>query len=288
MDTPADDASRAGCRALGLAAAYLAVSLAWRVVMEGLTGLAIVVLMTQQGVPLKGLTPAVISAHSSADLVAIASLVQLFGLLAIAVFMARWLGPDRLEAFALKPVPAVFLVLTALGGATVGFFPGWVAQVLAKLLPFLDLGDLGMLNDLLLQSSWHGRLLMLIAVVGVAPFVEEAIFRGFLWRALEGALPPWGIWLATSALFALYHVDPIHVMAVFFTGLFLGWLRWASGSVIPGMLAHLVNNGLAAVLVLALPVDPDATNPWWAAVLSVAVTAAIAAALWRVRSREAT
>lgn len=282
--TDPDEARRAGCRALGLPAVFLGVSAVWWLVMQLLTAVALMLDMSLQGVSLKGMTSAIAS-HPSADVVAIASVVQLFGFLAIAAFLARWIDSDRRQAFALRPAGGVFLALAAVGGATVGFFPGWLAQLLAKWLPALDLGDLELINRLLLQSTWHGRLLMLLAVVGIAPFIEEAVFRGFLWSALERALPPWGTWLATSALFAIYHVDPIHVMAVFFTGLFLGWLRWTSGSVIPGMVAHLVNNGLAAVLVLGIPSQPDATNPWWAAVLSVLLTVAIGAVLWRVRPR---
>jgi membrane protease YdiL (CAAX protease family) len=64
------------------------------------------------------------------------------------------------------------------------------------------------------------------------------------------------------------------------TGLLLGWLRWTSGSVWPGVLAHFLNNGLATVLVVG-GIDSEWTAPWWlaATALFVSVVACLPAGL---------
>ena len=57
----------------------------------------------------------------------------------------------------------------------------------------------------------------------------------------------------TTVLFALYHMDPIHVVSLLPTAVFLGWLRWASGSLWPPILAHFVNNAVAVGVVQIMP-----------------------------------
>ncbi len=73
---------------------------------------------------------------------------------------------------------------------------------------------------------------------------EEILFRG----ALQGLLHPCGSGpaiLAPALLFALLHQDPAQCLTAFCCGLFLGWLAERTGSILPGMLLHFVNNGIA-------------------------------------------
>ena len=82
-------------------------------------------------------------------------------------------------------------------------------------------------------------------------FGEEIIFRGMLLPALSGCL---GIVLAVivqSLIFTVYHFFPLqNSVLLFMMGIFfaLGYL-W-SGSLITPVLAHLIENGLPAVLFL--------------------------------------
>lgn len=73
---------------------------------------------------------------------------------------------------------------------------------------------------------------------------EELLFRG----ALQGLMRPAGSGpaiLAPALLFALLHLDPAQSLTALACGLFLGWLAERSGSILPGMLLHFVNNCLA-------------------------------------------
>ncbi len=88
----------------------------------------------------------------------------------------------------------------------------------------------------------------LISVL-LAPLFEEGIFRGALLGALAPALGPLGAGVASTALFTVLHVPE---QAGYFWGLLpiaaLGglaaWLRLRSGSLWPGIVAHMCFNAL--------------------------------------------
>lgn len=205
--------------------------------------------------------------------------LQFAGFLGIVVVLSFVCARSARDAFALRGAGARGLGAAVLGGLTVGLFPSWVAERLMALLPSLDGGMLTQINGMLAQGPLPGRVLMLGAVVIGAPVVEELMFRGFLWEAMRAIGGDLVAWLGTSALFAMYHVDPVHVIAVSITGLYLGWLRRVTGSIVPCMLAHFVNNALAAGVALAFgPAIGEATTPMWVALLGGLATLGIALA----------
>ncbi len=78
----------------------------------------------------------------------------------------------------------------------------------------------------------------------VPAVTEELFFRG----ALQGLLRPSGSAAAifgTALLFGLLHLDLAQGLTAFICAVFLGWLAERSGSILPGMLLHFVNNTLA-------------------------------------------
>ena len=86
----------------------------------------------------------------------------------------------------------------------------------------------------------------------VAPVVEELLFRGVLYGTLRIRLGPLPATLASAALFALAHGYGL----VGFASVFVSGVLWAlayerTRSLLPGMLAHVVNNVQATAIVLA-------------------------------------
>src|SRR5262249_27701901 len=84
--------------------------------------------------------------------------------------------------------------------------------------------------------------LRLVVLAGIAPLLEEFFFRGYLFGALgRGARPAVPI-LTTAALFGLFHLFMSFGIALerflptALMGVVLGWVRWRSGSVWPGVL----------------------------------------------------
>lgn len=90
-------------------------------------------------------------------------------------------------------------------------------------------------------------------VVAVLPgLAEEALFRGSVQPAFGARRPSVGI-VVSAVLFGLIHIVPEQMVSAMILGLLLGWLRAASGSLIPCIVAHVTNNGLMVLAVTALP-----------------------------------
>ena len=90
-----------------------------------------------------------------------------------------------------------------------------------------------------------GLSLLLLAVL--APLVEELVFRGLLYGWLAGR---WGKivgWIVSSLAFAAAHTEPAHSVLVCPLGLLFGWLRQRTDSLLPSLVAHIANNGLALI-----------------------------------------
>lgn len=122
---------------------------------------------------------------------------------------------------------------------------------------FLGIANLGNLFGGLLGRLFHmrggvtvlpsdgGELVLSFLTLCILPAVgEELLFRG----ALQGLMRPCGSAAAVfgpALLFALLHLNLAQGITAFLCGLFLGWLAERTGSVLPGMLLHLINNCIA-------------------------------------------
>ena len=88
-----------------------------------------------------------------------------------------------------------------------------------------------------------------ILVVAVLPSIfEETLFRGMLLNGLKQFGEVAAI-LICGFLFALYHQNPAQTLYQFCCGVAFALVAIRSGSVLPTMLSHLLNN--AAILILA-------------------------------------
>ncbi len=93
---------------------------------------------------------------------------------------------------------------------------------------------------------WGGGAMFLVSLVEyvvLAPVIEEFTFRGLLFATLRRRLGLW--WAATisSALFAAAHgYGIIGFLSVFWSGVLWAWAYERSGSLLPGILAHALNN----------------------------------------------
>jgi len=83
--------------------------------------------------------------------------------------------------------------------------------------------------------------LMLIATILVAPAGEEIMYRGFLFRGfVRSERSAWPAIVVISLLWAGPHLqyDLTGIAEIFVAGLFLGWVRWRSGSTLLTLLLH--------------------------------------------------
>jgi membrane protease YdiL (CAAX protease family) len=90
----------------------------------------------------------------------------------------------------------------------------------------------------------------LIASVLVAPICEEIFFRGFVFAGLLRSMPVALAVVMSALIFAVAHADPGSFLVLFFIGMGLAFLRWYTNSLWPGILLHLLNNGIGALLIV--------------------------------------
>lgn len=95
-----------------------------------------------------------------------------------------------------------------------------------------------------------------IAIGILAPLTEEAVFRGAILRTLLRLFSRRWHWMAIaiSALaFAVCHGNAAQGIHALLIGLLLGWMYYRTGSIIPGVVFHWVNNTIAYVVCNLMP-----------------------------------
>lgn len=91
-------------------------------------------------------------------------------------------------------------------------------------------------------------------LVVIAPLFEEFIFRG----AIQTALTPYGngfAILVSGISFGIFHGNFSQVFYTTVFGIALGYIRYATGSLVPTMIIHALVNGMSGVLLLFLATD---------------------------------
>ena len=150
--------------------------------------------------------------------------------------IARWLGDDIRESFAIHPEPPSQLA--------------WCAGIgLALVAPMVILG---MLNSIFVETpqwfleavddlspdtplEWTAHLLLVAVLV---PFAEELVFRGILQPAAASALGSLRAVAAVGLIFALVHFQLWNLLPLAIIGMVLGLVRLTTGSIIGCAVAH--------------------------------------------------
>ncbi len=95
-----------------------------------------------------------------------------------------------------------------------------------------------------------------VAVGILAPLAEEIVFRGAILRTLLGIMSKKNHWVAimiSAAIFGAVHGNQAQFINALLMGLILGWMYYRTGSLVPGILLHWVNNTMAYVLTNIMP-----------------------------------
>ena len=95
-----------------------------------------------------------------------------------------------------------------------------------------------------------------VAIGILAPLAEEVVFRGAILRTLLGIMSKKNHWVAimiSAAIFGIVHANLAQFINALLMGLLLGWMYYRTGSLVPGILLHWVNNTMAYVLTNIMP-----------------------------------
>lgn len=92
----------------------------------------------------------------------------------------------------------------------------------------------------------------LFAVALTPAICEEILFRGYVQRQIERSMTPvWAI-VITGTVFGLYHLSYAQALPLSLIGIYLCWLTWKTGSILPAVVVHFVNNGFSVVMATTL------------------------------------
>lgn len=124
---------------------------------------------------------------------------------------------------------------------------GWVTHLLAG--PHPAQQDVTVMAG---EVSFGMKVLLALLVVGVAPLVEELVFRGVLLSGLASRMPVWAAVTVSALVFGAAHLPDFGlawypVPTLVLLGLVLGWLRVHSHSLWTSMVMHASNNFFAAM-----------------------------------------
>ena len=174
------------------------------------------------------------------ELAAVLLAVRLFGL-----SFRRVLGKNQ--------AGAGFTVMSMFGCVGIGIV-GQFASIL--LLTFLDLIRFPLYLPEL-SADWSdplGSVMFLSYACVLGPVLEELIFRGVILKLLQRHGVSFAV-IFSAFLFTLFHQNVAQIFLPFLLGVMLALITVRSGSILPAVLAHILNNSLAMALDALLPAD---------------------------------
>ena len=176
---------------------------------------------------------------------------------------AKWKTDSVKNALRLRPVSGAILVrvallaLTGVGAAILleQATQPLIARYFADWIPLLEV-----IEKLLTPKTAEGLLTNLLVIGLIAPICEEMLFRGAFQSTLEQRGPVRAI-AVTALAFGIIHLNPFNFIGPIIYGVAFGLVVWRTGSIIPAILWHALNNSTAVLL--AGIGGSDFVLTWW-------------------------
>jgi sodium transport system permease protein len=209
---------------------------------------------------------------------------QWLGMLGVVVVLARATRRRLPAMLALRPPDPRALIGAILIGASawaaVALLSEWLIPVPKEVIEQLR-------RALVPQDQSRGFATNLLLVALTPAVCEEALFRGVVVRGLATRLAPSAAVVVTGVLFGLFHLDLYRLFPSTALGILLSWLALTSGSLVPSMVAHFLNNAILISLA-TLGLDQRLGTLGRSVGVAVFVVAAAVSALgiWLVRKSE--
>lgn len=160
----------------------------------------------------------------------------------ITIGFAWWMGrrngtlPRRPLSFSLKKTN---LTLILWGLALIIL----TTMVLEPLLDLFPREYIERVNSNIGSGGWA----MLTTIIAI-PILEEVLFRGIIQQELTAGYGRIKGVLMAAAIFGVMHMNPPQAINAFFIGIILGYLYIRSGSLVPAITIHAINNAIAFLL----------------------------------------
>ena len=99
-----------------------------------------------------------------------------------------------------------------------------------------------------------------IAISVFGPLLEEALFRGAIQGYMMRYFKPWTAIVCSALIFGLAHMNPVQIVYATLLGVVFGWIYYRTGSLLPVILGHVLNNSVAIITML-LGMEQDSNAP---------------------------
>jgi membrane protease YdiL (CAAX protease family) len=134
----------------------------------------------------------------------------------------------------------ISILIGAVGGLLLGLLANGYLILLSRFGPFAE-----MMRVAQEQFETVPNLRSVYAVIAIvfAPFAEEYLFRGLLYRALDRAWGGWRALLGSAAFFAIYH-QPLAWLPVFLAGVGTALVFKKTGRLASAVALHMAYNAV--------------------------------------------
>lgn len=150
------------------------------------------------------------------------------------------------EEILLKKTKPMNIVIAVLIGTSVWLFNSGIL-VLLQLNGLLMEQFQGM-NEIL-NPLTEGNLFIMVLTIGiVAPFTEEFLFRGVIYRTLSKNISIPVTIIIQGVLFGIYHANLIQGVYASLLGIIFGFITHKTQSLWPAIIAHMTNNTIAVII----------------------------------------
>jgi membrane protease YdiL (CAAX protease family) len=164
----------------------------------------------------------------------------------IPYYYAKYRNYDLKALFRFRAVPLYALGMSLLIGLSMSIVVDELDRIIQIFLPMPEF--LLEAQKSLQADTFQDWIILFAGVVIVAAVSEEMVFRGFLQVTLENSGDVTRAVLMTSLAWTMIHTNPWWAIQIFVTGVIIGFLAWRTGSIIPGILVHGMNNFVALII----------------------------------------
>jgi membrane protease YdiL (CAAX protease family) len=206
-------------------------------------------------------------AHPPPAVNLLSTLVQDGAFIACALIFARTTDRLRPGFFGLRRTP-LWPAVGWVALAAVGFY--LLSGLWAQLVNIKQTDQLP--SDLGTKDSVVALIAVCVLVTVIAPIAEEFLFRGFFFTALRRWRGPWPAAVITGLVFGAIHAGSApaaFLVPLALLGFLLCIVRWRTGSLLPCVALHSLNNAIA------FGANEANWNVWQTILLMIAAVAAV-------------
>lgn len=223
------------------------------ILFQGISLVMTFILLLAKDVSLTDLTNNldVVLEQNAAELMIANTVGQVFGLLIPAFLFARLHTGNSAGFLRFRATDVRLVVLSIVGLLALVPVVQWIGA-LSDSLPWpqairdFEQAQMDLIERILLQDF---SVMFALSMMALTPAIcEELLFRGYIQRQAERSMGIWGGILFSGLIFGLYHIRPTQAIPLGLLGVYLAYLTWRTGSIIPAMVVHFANNAFAIAL----------------------------------------